>query len=121
MHIGIAGIGKMGANIGARLMEVGRKLTVWNRSADKVQPLAEAGAGVAKTPAELAGAIGPNAKGLAARSSAVANHTGLGDNGPGSLAHSCDRDTALLRRASPNFCCRRCISAALASLAALLR
>lgn len=57
MHIGIAGIGKMGFNIGARLMEVGNRLTVWNRSADKVRPLTEAGAGIAKTPAELAGAV----------------------------------------------------------------
>ncbi|MBM3528355.1 MAG: NAD(P)-dependent oxidoreductase [Alphaproteobacteria bacterium] len=56
MHIGIAGIGKMGSNIGARLMEVGNKLTVWNRSADKTKPLAAAGASVARTPAELAGA-----------------------------------------------------------------
>src|SRR5712691_2050165 len=56
MHIGIAGIGKMGANLGARLIEVGHRLTVWNRSADKVKPLAEAGAGIAKTPVELAGA-----------------------------------------------------------------
>jgi 3-hydroxyisobutyrate dehydrogenase len=56
MHIGIAGIGKMGSNIGARLMEVGHKLTVWNRSAGKTKPLADAGAGVAGTPAELAAA-----------------------------------------------------------------
>jgi 3-hydroxyisobutyrate dehydrogenase len=57
MHIGIAGIGKMGANIGARLMEVGHQLTVWNRTPEKVKPLADAGAGVAKTPAELAAAV----------------------------------------------------------------
>jgi 3-hydroxyisobutyrate dehydrogenase len=56
MHIGIAGIGNMGANIGARLIELGHQLTVWNRSADKTGPLADAGAGVAKTPAELASA-----------------------------------------------------------------
>jgi 3-hydroxyisobutyrate dehydrogenase len=56
MHIGMAGIGAMGSNIGARLMEVGRKLTVWNRTADKTKPLAAAGAAVARTPAELAGA-----------------------------------------------------------------
>ena len=53
MHIGIAGIGNMGSNIGARLMEVGHTLTVWNRTAEKTKPLADAGAGVAKTPAEL--------------------------------------------------------------------
>src|SRR4051812_14434178 len=56
MHIGIAGIGKMGSNIGARLMEVSRTLTVWNRTAEKTKPLADAGANVAKTPAELASA-----------------------------------------------------------------
>jgi 3-hydroxyisobutyrate dehydrogenase len=57
MHIGIAGIGTMGSNIGARLMEVGHTLTVWNRTAEKTKPLAEAGAGVAKTPAELTDAV----------------------------------------------------------------
>jgi 3-hydroxyisobutyrate dehydrogenase len=57
MHIGIAGIGIMGSNIGARLMEVGHTLTVWNRTAEKTRPLAEAGAGVARTPAELTGAV----------------------------------------------------------------
>jgi 3-hydroxyisobutyrate dehydrogenase len=57
MHIGIAGIGNMGSNIGARLMEVGHTLTVWNRTAGKTKPLADAGAGVARTPAELANAV----------------------------------------------------------------
>jgi 3-hydroxyisobutyrate dehydrogenase len=57
MHVGIAGVGRMGANMGLRLMETGHTLTVWNRSADKVKPLAEAGASVAKSPAELVGAV----------------------------------------------------------------
>ena len=57
MHIGIAGVGRMGANMGLRLMEIGHTLTVWNRSADKTKPLAEAGAAVAKSPAELASAV----------------------------------------------------------------
>ena len=57
MHIGIAGIGNMGSNIGARLMESGHKLTVWNRTAEKTKPLVDAGAGVARTPAELTGAV----------------------------------------------------------------
>src|SRR5437868_2729396 len=56
MHIGIAGIGNMGSNIGARLMETGHKLTIWNRTAEKTKALADAGAGVAKSPAELTGA-----------------------------------------------------------------
>jgi 3-hydroxyisobutyrate dehydrogenase len=54
MHIGLAGLGRMGAAMAPRLMEVGHTLTVWNRSADKAKPLADAGAKVARTPAALA-------------------------------------------------------------------
>jgi 3-hydroxyisobutyrate dehydrogenase len=54
MQIGIAGIGKMGAAIAQRLIEVGHKVTAWNRSAGKLQPVKDAGAAVAATPAELA-------------------------------------------------------------------
>jgi len=57
MHIGIAGIGRMGSNIGARLMEMGQTLTVWNRTADKTRPLLDAGARLAKSPADLAGSV----------------------------------------------------------------
>ena len=55
MNIGIAGLGRMGSAIGARLIEAGHKLTVWNRSPEKAKALAQAGARVAATPAELAG------------------------------------------------------------------
>jgi 3-hydroxyisobutyrate dehydrogenase len=54
MQIGIAGIGKMGAAIAQRLIEVGQKVTAWNRSADKLKPVVAAGAAVASSPAELA-------------------------------------------------------------------
>jgi 3-hydroxyisobutyrate dehydrogenase len=54
MNVGVAGLGAMGANIAARLIEVGHKVSVWNRSADKAKPLADAGATVAASPAELA-------------------------------------------------------------------
>jgi 3-hydroxyisobutyrate dehydrogenase len=54
MQVGIAGIGRMGEAIGARLIELGNNLTVWNRSAAKTKALADAGAAVAATPAELA-------------------------------------------------------------------
>src|SRR5260370_3891242 len=57
MNIGIAGIGKMGAAIAARLMEVGNQITVWNRSPEKTKPLADAGAKIAATPADLAKAV----------------------------------------------------------------
>ena len=53
MQIGIAGIGKMGAAIAQRLMEVGHKVTVWNRAPDKLKPVVDAGAAVVATPAEL--------------------------------------------------------------------
>jgi 3-hydroxyisobutyrate dehydrogenase len=54
MHIGIAGIGKMGTAIAQRLLELGHSLTVWNRGAEKLQPLRQAGASVVASPAELA-------------------------------------------------------------------
>ena len=57
MHIGVAGLGRMGAAIATRLKEVGHTITVWNRSVDKTKALADAGAGVANSPAELAGKV----------------------------------------------------------------
>jgi 3-hydroxyisobutyrate dehydrogenase len=54
MNVGVAGLGRMGAAIAQRLMDVSHKVTVWNRSADKTKPVADAGASVAGTPAELA-------------------------------------------------------------------
>ena len=56
MQIGVAGLGAMGAAIAARLIEVGHQVTVWNRTAAKTKPLADAGAKVVATPAEVAGA-----------------------------------------------------------------
>jgi 3-hydroxyisobutyrate dehydrogenase len=52
MRIGIAGIGKMGAAIAARLIEVGHEVAVWNRTPEKAK--AVTGATAAATPAELA-------------------------------------------------------------------
>jgi 3-hydroxyisobutyrate dehydrogenase len=57
MHIGIAGIGNMGSSIGARLIELGHTLTVWNRTAEKTKPLVEAGAKATRSPAELVGTV----------------------------------------------------------------
>jgi 3-hydroxyisobutyrate dehydrogenase len=56
MKVGVAGLGLMGAAIAQRLIEVGHHVTVWNRSPAKAKPLAEAGATIAATPAELASA-----------------------------------------------------------------
>jgi 3-hydroxyisobutyrate dehydrogenase len=57
MHIGIAGVGRMGAALALRLMEVGHTLTVWNRSPEKIAPLRDAGAAVADTPKSLATSV----------------------------------------------------------------
>lgn len=57
MHIGIAGLGRMGAAMALRLLEVGHTVTVWNRSPDKTKAAVEAGAKSAATPAELASAV----------------------------------------------------------------
>ena len=56
MNIGVAGLGAMGAAIAARLLEAGHQVTVWNRTAEKTKPLADAGAKVAATPAAVAAA-----------------------------------------------------------------
>ncbi len=54
MNIGIAGTGRMGSAVAARLAGLGHTLTVWNRTPDKTKAAVAAGATVAATPAELA-------------------------------------------------------------------
>jgi len=55
VKIGVVGIGKMGAAIATRLLELGHEVVVWNRSAEKAK--AVSGAKVAATPRELAGDV----------------------------------------------------------------
>jgi len=57
MRIGIAGIGNMGSSGGAPLIELGHTLTVWNRTPAKTKPLADAGAVVAKSAADLTNSV----------------------------------------------------------------
>jgi 3-hydroxyisobutyrate dehydrogenase len=57
MRIGVAGLGRMGSAIAARLIDVGHEVTVWNRTADKVKLLAAAGAKSASSPAQLASQV----------------------------------------------------------------
>ena len=54
MQIGIAGLGRMGAAMAARLMEVGHTVAVWNRTPEKAKPLTDAGAKFAATAEDLA-------------------------------------------------------------------
>ena len=56
MHIGIAGTGKMGSAMARRLLGCQQRVTVWNRTRDKAEPLLALGAQWAATPTELAGA-----------------------------------------------------------------
>ena len=57
MRVGVAGLGRMGAAIARRLIEVGHEVVVWNRNQQKTKPLADAGAAVAAKPSELAGRV----------------------------------------------------------------
>lgn len=56
MKIGVAGLGAMGAAVAGRHLSLGNEVTVWNRTPDKAKPLADAGAKVVKSPAEVAAA-----------------------------------------------------------------
>jgi 3-hydroxyisobutyrate dehydrogenase len=57
MHIGIAGTGKMGSAIARRLLAGGHQVTAWNRTRERAQPLLDAGAAWADTPAALAAQV----------------------------------------------------------------
>jgi 3-hydroxyisobutyrate dehydrogenase len=54
MDIGFCGTGRMGSAMVLRLLDQGHRLTVWNRSAAKAEPLLQRGARWAKSPAEIA-------------------------------------------------------------------
>jgi len=50
--ISYLGLGTMGRGMVSNLLKAGFKLTVWNRNAEKCEPFARKGAGVADTPAD---------------------------------------------------------------------
>jgi 3-hydroxyisobutyrate dehydrogenase-like beta-hydroxyacid dehydrogenase len=54
MKLGFIGLGAMGAPMATNLLEAGHELAVWNRSPERVDPLVEAGARRADTPADAA-------------------------------------------------------------------
>jgi len=56
-RIGFIGLGLMGTPMSRRLLEAGHQLWVWNRNPAKTAPLAEAGAQVATSIAELVKAV----------------------------------------------------------------
>ncbi len=54
MDLGFIGLGQMGSAIALNLVKAGHRLVVWNRSAEKVEPLVRAGSRRAANPAECA-------------------------------------------------------------------
>ncbi|HSK95375.1 MAG TPA: NAD(P)-dependent oxidoreductase [Euzebyales bacterium] len=52
--IGWIGIGRMGLELATRLLRGGHHVAVWNRTREKAEPLAELGATIVDTPADLA-------------------------------------------------------------------
>jgi 3-hydroxyisobutyrate dehydrogenase len=55
-QVGFIGLGIMGGGMSRNLLAAGFRLTVHNRSPERMRPLAEAGASTASSPAELAAA-----------------------------------------------------------------
>lgn len=53
LSVGWIGTGRMGAAMAARLAKAGVRLTAWNRTRSKAEPLAERGCAIADTIAEL--------------------------------------------------------------------
>jgi 3-hydroxyisobutyrate dehydrogenase-like beta-hydroxyacid dehydrogenase len=53
-RIGFAGLGLMGSRMARCLLDKGLPLTVWSRTAERCEPLAKAGARVARSPRDLA-------------------------------------------------------------------
>jgi len=57
MKIGFIGLGIMGRPMALNLLGAGHELTVWARRAESMQPLLDAGANAADSPAGVAGAV----------------------------------------------------------------
>ncbi|MFE5010605.1 NAD(P)-binding domain-containing protein [Streptomyces sp. NPDC056696] len=53
-RIGWIGVGRMGFQLAARLLDAGYDVAVYNRDRAKAEPLAERGATIADRPADLA-------------------------------------------------------------------
>lgn len=53
-RVAVLGLGIMGSGMAGRLLQAGHDVTVWNRSAARAQPLGDAGARIAASPAQAA-------------------------------------------------------------------
>src|SRR5579859_844200 len=54
IRLGWVGVGRMGLVLAKRLLDQGHELSVYNRTREKAAPLAELGATIVDSPAELA-------------------------------------------------------------------
>ena len=54
VSVAVLGLGAMGTRVAHRLLAAGQQVSVWNRTAERAEPLAAAGASVAATPAQAA-------------------------------------------------------------------
>src|SRR5215204_601561 len=79
MKLGFIGLGTMGAPMARNLLEAGHELAVWNRSPERVDPLAEAGARRADSPADAAS--GTRATILMVTNAEAAQEVLFGDEG----------------------------------------
>jgi 3-hydroxyisobutyrate dehydrogenase-like beta-hydroxyacid dehydrogenase len=52
--VAVVGLGAMGSRIAGRLLDAGYEIVVWNRTAEKAEPLLERGATMADSPADAA-------------------------------------------------------------------
>ena len=57
MKVGVAGTGKMGSVVAARLKSLGHEVSVWNRGKPRAQTLLDGGIGWAESPRELVASV----------------------------------------------------------------
>jgi 2-hydroxy-3-oxopropionate reductase len=57
VDVGVIGLGIMGRGMAANLLRAGHDVTVFNRTAERMDPLVDAGAHAATSPADLAGRV----------------------------------------------------------------
>jgi 3-hydroxyisobutyrate dehydrogenase len=92
-QIAFLGVGVMGKGMAARLLGAGFEVTVWNRTADRAEPLRQAGASIAASPRRAAdGAdviIGMVADDRASRSIWTGDDGGLAGARSGTLCIEC--------------------------------
>ena len=92
-HVAFLGLGVMGSGMAPRLLNAGFDLTVWNRSADRAEPLRQRGAAIAGSPREAAERadviIGMVADDDASRAIWTGERGALAGVKPGALAIEC--------------------------------